>query len=68
MGVYGKWSSREKVSLVLACLTIAKHLVVSSLAGFSIEYTKFEVHSTLQQEKKLLSSALYFCEAIIIII
>ena len=31
-------------------LIIAEHLVVCSLAGFSIEHTKFEVHSTLQQD------------------
>ena len=34
-------------------LTIAKHFFVSTLAGFSIEHTKFEVHNTLQLYKRV---------------
>ena len=63
-GSYGKRSSRDKVLLV--CLTIAEHLVVCSLARFSVEHTKLEIHSTLQQQENKSQSVIeYFlrCKA-----
>ena len=41
--VYYKWMQ----------LTIAEHFFVSTLTGFSIEHTKFKVHSTLQLYKRV---------------